>query len=432
MKIFGDYLPSDEAVFTNREMFSHTMSSHVRSHIRSMHHFNKVVVGAGPSGLALASRTTDALVLEAGKPLFLRDRENPISSLRGQGGAGAYGDGKWSSFPSGTAVWDIDHSSHALNCLNEDISTTGSKVVVSGPASPVVPFKAGSEWGLKEYPSEYLTIEERYSLIEGLAQKAIDRGNLISYGTSLVSEEKCDGKHILSITDCHGTSQISCDVLVYAGGRRFGGVHGPKKFRRVEVGMRMQFPKEYEIKEFGHLTDPKSMIRIGKGKESGEFRTFCNCRGGEVVMTDHNGVRTFSGRADCPPTGFTNHGFNLRFHDESYVDDLILIYEQEPFVIPMTLAINSNVLLELYGERIGRLYRIGLKSYITRYNFDPSVATLHGPTVEGVGYYSDIGEKTLRVNGEDLDTYVIGDSSGIFRGNTAAMISGYALARTLE
>ena len=56
-----------------------------------------------------------------------------------------------------------------------------------------------------------------------------------------------------------------------------------------------------------------------------------------------------------------------------------------------------------------------------------SDSTLIGPTIEGIGEY--IQTNDLKVYNENI--WVGGDASGIFRGITASMISGYYIGINL-
>jgi 2-polyprenyl-6-methoxyphenol hydroxylase-like FAD-dependent oxidoreductase len=68
-----------------------------------------VIIGAGPSGLCCAYTLQQLNIpfklLEMGKCLTSRDRNDSFDSANGAGGAGLFSDGKFSFYPAGTALW---------------------------------------------------------------------------------------------------------------------------------------------------------------------------------------------------------------------------------------------------------------------------------------------------------------------------------------
>ncbi|WP_306316275.1 MULTISPECIES: FAD-dependent oxidoreductase [unclassified Streptomyces] len=73
-----------------------------------MDHFDLVVIGAGPAGLAAAQRLAGVrhrvALIDGGKPVDRRDRYAAADMTRGHGGAGLFSDGKFSFFPSASAA----------------------------------------------------------------------------------------------------------------------------------------------------------------------------------------------------------------------------------------------------------------------------------------------------------------------------------------
>src|SRR5262249_9683400 len=70
-----------------------------------------IVIGAGPAGLAAAAccraRGRDYLVVEMGSLVGQRDHADQRGLGMGVGGSGLYSDGKFSFFPSATALWKL-------------------------------------------------------------------------------------------------------------------------------------------------------------------------------------------------------------------------------------------------------------------------------------------------------------------------------------
>src|SRR4051812_20411722 len=87
-----------------------------------------VIIGGGPAGLAcarvLADQGRSCLVLEMGERHPLR---GPVNGL---GGAGLYSDGKFSFWPSGTALWQLlppDRLENAYNMVRQWVESASGE-----------------------------------------------------------------------------------------------------------------------------------------------------------------------------------------------------------------------------------------------------------------------------------------------------------------
>ena len=80
--------------------------------------YDVTILGTGPAGLAAAHRLRNTnlklLVLDAGKAVDKRDRYSPYDATTGDGGAGLFSDGKFSFFPSATALWTLPRNADLL------------------------------------------------------------------------------------------------------------------------------------------------------------------------------------------------------------------------------------------------------------------------------------------------------------------------------
>ena len=119
-------------------------------------------------------------------------------------------------------------------------------------------------------------------------------------------------------------------------------------------------------------------------------------------------------------------GLTLRIKKEND-EDFGKVLKCKPFEISLDSALEGNgvVLKEIFGKKLGEIYLEGLLKFIENFKLETSRLKVIGPSIEGVGSYPKINEN-LQVEGEDI--YVIGDSSGIFRGIIPSMISGIYLA----
>ncbi|MEU4244955.1 FAD-binding protein [Actinoplanes sp. NPDC026619] len=410
-------------------------------------HVDVAIVGAGPAGLAAAHALTGTglrtVLLDAGKPVWSRDRHVGTDVTRGIGGAGLFSDGKFSFYPSASQLWSLsdgDRLRAAYDWTSGVLREAGLDAAPF-PESPEAYTAAAGEWVLKAYPSDYLSLDARLALTQRLVD-AVDAE--VRTETELVHAAYAAGSDVfnLDVRGPGGDGALSARRLVLATGRfgplRLSELIGERVWRRLEVGFRIEQPAGLAFFADSDQLDPK--LRFGDADGSVEWRTFCACRQGEAVMTETDGLWTVSGRADCPPTGRSNIGFNTRVLDEALAvrslphllkalaDDANRF--DEPLLglldgVPSTQAVLDRV----YGEELCALMRRGVQHLVRRY---PGVlderTRMVGPTLEGVGWYPTVdGRLRLR----DAPAVIAGDGCGLFRGIVAAMVSGHYAASGL-
>jgi uncharacterized FAD-dependent dehydrogenase len=410
-----------------------------------MTEFDCVVVGAGPSGLAAAARMTGSglrvALVDGGKPIGERDRDAEAEMTRGHGGAGLFSDGKFSFFPSATELWSLPRTAELRSAYDWTCGLLGAAGLETPPfpAYPAAYSVGSGEWVLKEYPSDYLSLPARIDLtariVAGLDVEIVN-------GTDVVSVRYDDDGDVFRLTfrDATGaTRPVVAHRLLIATGRfgplRLRELTGHRSFRRLEVGFRIEQPAERAFFRDMAQLDPKLRMREPDGTV--EWRTFCACRQGEAVLTETLGLWTVSGRSDCPPTGWSNIGFNTRILDESIARRALapalaaLAEEDSYFVVGMTELLRGeraavSTFDAVYGPELRTLMTRGLDQLRTTFpDLDDEQTRLIGPTLEGVGWYP-------RVDGDlrllDAPAWVAGDVCGLFRGIVAAMISGHYAA----
>lgn len=405
------------------------------------------IVGAGPGGLSAANRLSElgltSVLLDCGKVVASRDRENPSETTSGVGGAGLFSDGKFSFFPSASALWQLAdrHSleqaylwtcelfnSYGLNPpqLPHDLSPRGS---------------TAGEWFLKSYPSYYLPLESRIKMTqilqETISSKLLTETSVMSWRYSAASDRFELELNSGPDKDLH---HIMARQLILAGGR-FGpvalGAPGfeSDRFHRLEFGFRVEQSVDDFFLAAEQDLDPKYCF--ADPTMNVEWRTFCTCRSGETVLSDTNGLWTVSGRADCPPTGRSNAGFNTRILDASLAAKIwgemsaTLRESRSYYRVPLREFLfcgDSNEIVLQAGPLAAGAMRCGLKLLSDRFPSLLSTETdLIGPTLEGVGWYPANNDNLRCPNGP---AWVVGDATGKFRGIVAAMVSGhYAASR---
>ena len=410
-----------------------------------------LVVGAGPAGLAAAAacraRGCDFLLVEAGARVADRDHRDHRRLGIGSGGSGLFSDGKFSFFPAAAGLWRLQRR-EALRAGWEWLAATLAGFGLSPPAPPddgapdPVPVPGPTGLSRKEYPSLYLGLPDRRRLIEVLEAGC---------GANLRPREELRRLHFDAGAGVFRgdlrrpggeTDRVEAAGVVFAGGRFGPGAwraifpQGPLTFRRAEVGVRLeQNAAAFFLRREAPL-DPKLLAGSVDGRYG--WRTFCCCRGGEVVATEVGGWVSVSGRADGPPTGRSNVGFNLRVTDAGLARALW----PDGLPVPGWPGVAAQPLGEMLsrpddgpvGRALGpgaaRLLGEGLGLLAAAYPTLLRVpCTVIAPAVEGVGLYPELTDLQLA----PYPCWVAGDATGLFRGLTAALVSGwYAAERATE
>ena len=406
-----------------------------------------LVVGAGPAGLAAAAaclnQGVETAVLERGRAVGARDRYNPLDIVAGVGGAGLFSDGKFSFYPSATRLWKL----RPQQLLREAYQWCANLLVIHGLAAPSFPGKAtamgdlrtslSEEFILKAYPSFYMPPEARTKLISTLAKMCAPALHVQATAYRIHLEPLS-----VSVNARDRSSDFEPKVLVLASGR-FGPLMLQRDlgtslltFRRLEVGVRIEQDSSRFFLRDNQQLDPKL---LGRSTSGIEWRTFCCCRNGEVVPTFVDDIASVSGRADGSPTTRSNVGFHVRLLDPNEAEPLWsdlrdrLVAAHGPLVEPVGsflqgASTGGTALSALLGPRLSTALADGMAALRSSVQPDPlQDAVLHGPCLEGVSTYPNISDSTLQLTG--YDAWVAGDATGLFRGLTAALVSGYFVGR---
>ncbi|EJD43313.1 FAD/NAD(P)-binding domain-containing protein [Auricularia subglabra TFB-10046 SS5] len=412
----------------------------------------------GPAGLAAAAKLGESglsfAIVDAGKAVDERDRYSPEDATQGHGGAGLFSDGKFSFFPSASDLWSLPRDTD----LRAAYDWTCDVLQAAGLDTPPFPDDPNAyspahapgveDWVLKAYPSDYLSLDGRLALVRNMVASC--RGTVLSE-RSVLNVTYNASLDEFSVETQHGPSgevaYLRARRLVLASGR-FGPLQdclraltAQHAFRRLEVGFRIQQRSARAFFRDMRQLDPKLRIREAGGGV--EWRTFCVCRRGETCLTRTGGLWTVSGRSDCPPTGWSNSGFNTRVFDEELatrawaplvraLGDADAHFEVSARALLRGDADAVATLDRIYGPELRGKMAEGLRRLAGSFEDlgKDNDAVLIGPTLEGVGWYP-------RVDGDlrllDAPAWVAGDACGLFRGIVAAMISGhYAAASVLK
>jgi hypothetical protein len=392
---------------------------------------------------ALSGSALRTLLVEEGPDLDERDDRIPSHLANGIGGAGLFSDGKFSFYPSASRLWKVQPGAE----IREAYEAIVAMLAEGGLATPPFPGWAdgssprpGDHFEPKRYLSAYMPIENRYILMRRLQRTARER--TVRGHVATIARDGDEG-YVASVSTDGGDEEIRARAVLLCGGR-FGMLSSNIEvadacttFRRVELGLRIQQPSEVFFLRGDPFLDSKYICSIDRAEAS--WRTFCCCREGEIVTTDFRGWQTLSGRADGPPSGLSNVGFNLRYGDSTVgretwsriregMDGAGHMF-QAPLLALVEEAESSarSELDRMYGTTASQDLRTGLANLIRDFGRDAFAdAVVHGPTVEGVGEYFSL-QDDLRLCSHRI--WAAGDTTGLFRGLTAALVSGHFVGK---
>jgi uncharacterized FAD-dependent dehydrogenase len=399
-----------------------------------------VIIGAGPSALPccdiLNQNGKDFLIIDKGE--IERDTLDIHNIINGFAGASLYSDGKISFYPSGTNVWKLNDEDVVINGLvylctminkfggTEEGMLDIEKVV--NDFYEVQETKEG-EFIHKPYKSVYISMDTRMRIVKYYSDMLKSR----FLEKHIVYEVKKQNEYYEVYYQKNGVYNvdniIKCKNVVCCGGRfmpMFLKIKFAKKvFKRIEMGIRFESDSESSLWKKLKGTDPKYY----KNKELEQWRTFCCCREGMTTESVYNGLLSHSGRADCEKTGRSNIGFNYRTYDgtelskfKEYVNGL------RRNKVSYNMKLEEYLKLEEYPHN--RIIK-GLKDFIKTFELtdeDLEKVNIIGPCIEGCGKYWKLNNN-LKIPNESI--WICGDASGIFRGLTASIISGYYAGRQI-
>lgn len=403
--------------------------------------YDIAIIGAGPAGLAAAQRLRETgfrtVVFDIGRNVNERERDTEGELTQGQGGAGLYSDGKFSFFPSASALWNLPDKSALHTAYNWTCAVLRHHGLTTPPfpSRPDAYTSGEGEWLLKEYPSDYLSLQARLRLIACLVDAAdvhfLSQTTITQYFVSRSMDSVT-----LFARDTGGREfSVKARKLIIASGR-FGPLkmdnHEDAVFRRLEVGFRIQQPAHKAFFAGMKQLDPKLKF-VAEDKQI-EWRTFCACRNGQTVFTNTLGLWTVSGHSDGPDTNQSNIGFNTRIMAPDLARHALgkLVTNLrtsnsyfEVGLIPLLTGDpeETSKFEAVYGADLTHYMLQGLRKLIDKFPdiYDEDTALI-GPTLEGVGWYPSLDEN-LRLN--RFPIWVAGDACGLFRGIVAAFISGH-------
>jgi hypothetical protein len=284
----------------------------------------------------------------------------------------------------------------------------------------------------KHYPCLCVPFDKRKALISSLEQTV--NGDIRTSSRVLRIDQKVNGV-LLHVDTPEGVVQVTSKIVIFAAGR-FGPLilrclapSLPTIFRRIELGVRIEQPANDFIFKNNKATDVKLITRGDEASE--EWRTFWTCRNGEVIETRWNGLRTFSGLTDGDTDSLSNVGIDLRF--TSNPENPALMVEIHNTIAGNTAPFETtgdefcSSTTTFFGPLLDAKFRRRLLELLPKDSL--SQVHIYGPCIEGLGAYPDVNE-VLKVNSSDV--WVAGDATGMFRGLTAALLSGHFIGQQVS
>ncbi len=426
-----------------------------------------LIVGAGPAGIsagaALSSRGIQSVIVELGKNIKERDHNLAEDLGMGIGGAGVFSDGKFSYYPSGTKIYDLENKSNlkiSHKWLESHMDKCGINYLKYENIDEKHKIDASKQNFIeKKYPSFYGDLEQRKNLISNIEGEI--KGSILT-DSKLIKLSKVQDKYKALIFNQKFNEKIEMlfDGVILATGRIADPILNSiiddtisikRNKLRYEFGIRLETLSSESFLSKKENPDVKCIWNTNIG----QIRTFCTCRSGEIWNIPYDSISALSGRSDGPKTEYSNFGYLVRFANEhfsigekiwqeiwknkhiksgyviweeldSYLDNKIksnnpIVPNSRPWY-PKDKFIRKSLNYELSDE-FNRVIKEAL-NYIFEIDpglNNPSTAVLF-PAIEGVGYYAEL-ENNMKLMSENI--YFVGDLNGSFRGIIPAFLSGY-------
>lgn len=421
--------------------------------------FKYALIGAGPAALSavvelpLDDRRSSVVVdagLGKGRKICPSLKRQSCSScfndkchvLNGVGGSSATFGNKFCYFPASSGVQEL------MDCKpgSETRSGTGERgVVVQHPNVPnrkVYQVQIAHADTYREKIADLVAdVKSTTPILEGWSVASIER-----HGTKwfrLVSEtgEAIEAENVVIATGRSGHIAL----------RRWLDQLGIKYVdNSPDIGVRIEVPSKMISSQFLYQDDPKFKFDFGP---LGHARTFCTCKGGQIVPVKFGSGFFADGAFVREDTGRTNVALMARTGElfepgllEKWCRSVNEVNEGRLLlgVFDKLSGNNSSLqraILNAIPEGPSLLYKKALQALLHRLLNDPSCQIFDDATV-GSGQVKVFGPSidlywpkvhlTQGFRASVAGVYVIGDAAGVSRGIVQAMAAGKSWAYTVS
>jgi uncharacterized protein len=397
------------------------------------------IVGAGPAGLAAAhaclARGNTFLIIETGPSSTQRSVESPEQVLHGIGGAGLYSDGKLSYFPAAHQLWSLPSTSTLQKAFSW-LNTLMGDFLENPPEFPDLMLPPNwhqpthaQKFAAKHYAATILTDKHRQLLLTRLLG-AIQHRILTQARVENITRSKTG--FTLGLREVHSNTpprEIRAQQVIYCGGR-FGALdlikllpNIPNTFVRFEYGVRIeQSASDFCLRH----SESKDTKLISTSHDLAlEWRTFCECRTGTVILCQHGGLRAYSGFSS-ESSRSANVGFMARLLSPTlYAScrteaERLLQGQMDPQVWSLLEFQRLLARGAMFGPLLDARLKEGLDTFTSQFRIN--TASVYAPCVEGTGFYP---WTTAHLQTAIPGLHIAGDCVGQFRGLLAAFLSGF-------
>lgn len=259
------------------------------------------VVGAGPAGIfaahELAGQGHRVILLDMGKPVSERDRENGFDLLHGMGGAGTFSDGKINFHPQvGGDLYEFMSPGQAwelIRHIEAIFGAYGVHVMSTSDEATLDLEKRAAKAGVRFLPirQAHIGSDHLTELMQRLSEDLQRMGVVFRMNTRVTDVLASDGRARGVVIE--GGEQLLADAVLLAAGRvgsewtrrvieRLGlsVVYNP-----VDVGVRVEVPAIVMADVIDICYDPKFYVRAPTYDD--QVRTFCVSPHGFVVRESY-------------------------------------------------------------------------------------------------------------------------------------------------
>lgn len=448
-----------------------------------LHEADYLIVGAGPAGLSTALHLLRAsagsvMLIDAGSHIsrrvcpvhrgFVCPPCRSCGILSGVGGASGMQGGKLCFFPAGVRMLShlgrttVEANLQIVNLLSEVAPALASQVGLRW-ITGVGESELANRLALKKYFSAPVLQAQMIELftslfcnVEELGGKVLDRTRLVG----ISSGDETSGYTVEILRDREQKSVIVKRAVVLALGRNTPSKTADLLHRSgvayssgaVDVGIRLEGPSSVYSPFLSELEDPKLKLRIADDRE---VRTLCWCRGGEMSVTNMDGLTLVDGHFGTKVADLTSVSIVVRLPSED--DDDAFRFAREHVLQDRTRPPGVTLARAFQeGRSCGRLQRSPTipaveeqlwRSYETRVvdgtremlnalleDLGPTMLDtehlVYGPVVDYSWPKPLLQPQSLRSRTAP-GIYIAGDLTGLGRGIVQGLYSGVVAAEEL-